>query len=184
MTKSKILIRVLITLCLIALILACYFLVSKYSVFSLSGEDCLRLFGCTISEFFDQEFDFYEETGDFRDKSFTCGKDRLVIILSQKQCKAWRQTEWLTCFDNLSDQIQIEVNSEFTELTVSWLSLNDLFLGDPSEEYEVIDTIIKKCLLIQELDRIPADKMCVQYTEKDKDSGTVFRSYPITVEPN
>ena len=89
-----------------------------YSSWELPYENCMYLFQVTPEEFMNTEFEFYDETGDFRKTAYINKNGNLVLLLSSKQQKAWINSEWLSGFSEYKDKKPFFVSSDLSELTV------------------------------------------------------------------
>ena len=171
---------VFFVLALIFLALAIYFgLFEKPMSLDLSDAFCHFLFGTTPSEFFDKEFDFYKETGDFREKSFISEKGNLILVLTPNQQKLWRETEWLTSINNSSsNRFNVEFSADYTVLTVSIPS--NLTEEETTQIWNFLDTATAKAQMIQVLNGTPPEKVYIKYIEKNIETGEVLTSYDLT----
>lgn len=165
----------------VCFVLAIYFLIPKNTVeFEFNELGCSLLFECTPSEFFDKEFDFYKETGDFRKKAYIDKNGYLHIILTQKQAKAWRETEWLSSFDKIRDMPHFELSSDYTSLTVY---LSPELIEELAQNYQKMDyyqnmigLIEMKTGIIKTIDGIPREEIHLELIEKDSETGEILYS--------
>lgn len=101
-------------LCLLVL----YFVIPEEGVLEFSERDCLLLFDCTSSDFFDKEMDFYEETGDFRKNARINGEGNLEIHLDEKQMIAWKESAWLNVFNDIENCPYANLSTNLSVLTI------------------------------------------------------------------
>jgi len=101
-------------LCLLVL----YFVIPEEGVLEFSERDCLLLFDCTSSDFFDKEMDFYEETGDFRKNARINGEGNLEIHFDEKQMIAWKESAWLNVFNDIENCPYANLSTNLSVLTI------------------------------------------------------------------
>lgn len=150
-----------------------YYFIETYST-SLDPVSCMLLFGVTPEEFMETEFEFYDETGDFRKKAYIDENGHLVLVLTRWQRKAWRNTEWLSGFSEYPDKQPFSISSDYSELTA--YIPTDI---DPNgEEYQSIleqaETIVNKMALIRIFDGVPAEYVYTKYSVIDSSTGEVL----------
>lgn len=140
----------------------------------LTKSDCISLFGVTPMNFFDTEFEFYDETGDFRKESNIDEDGNLTLCISQRQRKKWLKTDWLVGFEEQYDKEQFYVSPDYTELKIYVPSDMDA----TSEEYEKFwsqaSTIKIKLTIIHWLNDVPYDQISIKYTEIDASTGDIL----------
>ena len=78
---------------------------------------CPDILGCTPEEFFDLEFDFYNEVGDFRKSARINKEGDLVLYLTRKQAKALIESLQQDLCD-AENQYNIEVSEDYSVITV------------------------------------------------------------------
>ena len=110
----------LIAILLVAFILQMHYYDTKNSLgVMLSPGLCEALFGVTPEEFFNTDFEFYRETGDLRKNASIDEEDgTLIIILSGKQRKKWRESEWLSPFAEVKNNPKFEISADMSTLTL------------------------------------------------------------------
>lgn len=114
--KTKILIGVsMAVVCIIVCLCIIIFAPDQYEFNTIA---CSSLFGCTAEEFFDQEFEFYKETGDFRKNAHINHKGELAIYLTNKQVKKWMESDWFDIFYDAECRPNIEVSPDLKVITV------------------------------------------------------------------
>ena len=189
MTKKK-LYRILAIICFsigtIGLIISLYcfgtIIYVKYFrdfEIGLTPAGCQSLFGVSPEEFFDAELEFYDETGDFRPKSRIDEYGNLILVLSPKQRKKWRESEWLSGFPEVVNDSKFEISSDLCTLTYYF----------PTEylEDEEFQPLAQKMYLIQDkmtiihfLDGKDHSEISIQCIEKDPITGEVLNSFTCT----
>lgn len=156
----------------IAITLMYFFGVHQFTVLA---ANCIVTFGCSPEEFFDKEFDFYETTGDFREKAYIDEDGNLVLCISRKQAKAWRDSEWLSGFPELQDRTDIEISEDFKTLT-AYFSPEEYEADNSQEKDALICSIFDKMAFIQMIDNWPQNKVHITYIEKDSVTGEILWS--------
>ena len=135
---------------------------------------CNYLFGVTPKEFMEAEFEFYSETGDFRKFAKIDKEGNLLVTLSPIQEYIWKKTEWLSGFSEYPYKEPFVISSDYKKL--------DLYLPsdiDYSSEYFqsiLMDyyTILVKMGTIQRLNGVPDDRVYVELTVINKDTGGII----------
>ena len=168
-------------LAFVCFVLAIYLIIPKNNIsFYLTELGCSLFFECTPSEFFDKEFDFYKETGDFRNKAYIDKNGYLHLIITQEQAKAWRQTEWLTSFDKIHDMPHFELSSDYTTLTIYTSAETRAELRQNPQKAKhynnMIGLIELNAGIIKKLDGVPDEKIYLELIEKDSETGEILYS--------
>ena len=178
---EKIILLITLLLMLVALSVG-YHLYIDYrnnSMYIMAPEGpCINLFGCTPSEFFDKEMEFYKETGDFRKKASLDEKGNLYFILSPKQLKAWRNSKWLTEFEGIQNHPYIQLSDDLTCVTVSVPNSTESLSNAELEELErTLNVVFTKIKLIRLLDGVSPEDIATQYIEIDSVTNEIVDSF-------
>ena len=176
MNKRKIIAMIIIVVICISALCVNYIFIEDYLGLRLPDQHCMYLFGVSPEEFMNTDFEFYNETGDFRKKAYISENGELMLPLSRYQAQAWKKTEWLSGFSEYPDKKPFSISPDFKELTVYIPSSTD----PEGEEYQSIlkqvDTIFQKMAVLQLIDGIPTEDVGMQYTVVDEATGEVFGS--------
>ena len=142
---------------------------------------CIEFFGCTPSEFFDKEMEFYKETGDFRKKASLDEKGNLYFILSPKQLKAWRNSKWLTEFEEIQNHPYIQLSDDLTCVTVSVPnSTESLSNAELNELERTLNFVFTKIEMIRLLDGVSPEDIATQYIEIDSVTNEIVNSFEMS----
>lgn len=79
---------------------------------------CYYMFGCNAEEFFNQEFDFYEETGDFRKTARIDRDGDLLIKMSKKQERIWMESDWFNAVYDAMGRTDLKVSPDLKVITI------------------------------------------------------------------
>ena len=142
---------------------------------------CINLFGCTPSEFFDKEMEFYQETGDFRKNASLDKNGNLHLVLSPKQLKAWRNSKWLTAFEELQNHPYIQLSDDLTCVTVSVPnSVESLPQAELEELERTLNFVFTKIEMIRLLDGVAPEDIATQYIEIDTLTNEIVTSFEMS----
>ena len=142
---------------------------------------CINLFGCTPSEFFDKEMKFYQETGDFRKNASLDKNGNLHLVLSPKQLKAWRNSKWLTAFEELQNHPYIQLSDDLTCVTVSVPNSVESLPQPELEELErTLNFVFTKIEMIRLLDGVAPEDIATQYIEIDTLTNEIVTSFEMS----
>ncbi len=106
----------------LAVILVIVLVVVSFNLLSrgrliIQADACEDVFGCTVEEFFDKDFDFYNKVGDFRKTSRINRQGDLVLRLTQTQANTlclYLQED----VRNAEKQYNIEVSDDYSTITI------------------------------------------------------------------
>lgn len=79
---------------------------------------CYYMFGCNPEEFFNHEFEFYEETGDFRKTARIDRDGNLLIKLSKKQERIWMESDWINAVYDAMGRTDLKVSPDLKVITI------------------------------------------------------------------
>ena len=181
---EKIILLITLLLMLVALSVG-YHLYIDYrnnSMYIMAPEGpCINLFGCTPSEFFDKEMEFYKETGDFRKKAALDENGNLHFILSPKQLKAWRNSKWLTEFEEIQNHPYIQLSDDLTCVTVSVPNSTESLSNAELDELErTLNFVFTKIEMIRLLDGVSPEDIATQYIEIDSVTNEIVNSFEMS----
>ena len=163
--KKKYLLSFVIVLWVLSIVAFVFTLYNRIEGLCLNEEGCHYLFDCTPEEFFDKEFEFYKYVGDLRGNSYVDGDGRLNLMFSPKQKKAFRESEWLTGFEELDDKSNIVLSADLQSIT--FYSYSETY----DEDVELLYHVLYKLSAIQLLDGTPQQDICIYLTEIDAVTG-------------
>ncbi len=130
---------------------------------------CELLFDCTPTDFFEKEFSFYEETGDFREDSYVDSRGWLMLIFSEEQGKKWAQTDWLKTFPEIADYPEIEISENLNKITIYTTD------GKASEDaYYAVDKVLAKLDMLKYFSDVPEKNNYTTIYEIDSKTGEVL----------
>lgn len=176
MNKKKIIAMAIILVVTILAASISYMFIDIGLELYLPPKHCMYLFGVSPEEFMNTDFEFYDETGDLRKRSYIDESGALILRLTRYQAQMWKKTEWLSGFSEYPDKKPFSISSDFKELTV-YLPHGT----DPNgEEYQSIltqaKTIFQKMAVLQLIDGVPTEDVGMQYIVVDEETGEVFLS--------
>ena len=174
-TKIRSIVIGAVTFCLTFLVLyGAYKTFGKIYKYSIDPVTCDRLFDCAPAEFFDREFAFYSETGDLRKRAYINENEYLVIRLTPRQEKAWRESEWLSPFREIENKPEIELSEDMKNLTVYYSS--DSSKIEKAEVTEVVNRVLVRIHFINLFYHRSEQESHVVYMEKNRDTGEVMHT--------
>lgn len=172
---------IILNITLLLLICVCIAIAVKLTIpsldhtFTINDYACTKIFDCTPSEFFDRDLDFYEKTGDFREKSYIDENGSLVLVVTKKQGKLWLKTKWLNSFVELEELVNAQINSDGTKMTI-YISPETKKGGEKFDEcVELLLIASYKLAIIQTLNGAPIGDVFVELTEIDE-NGQVYHT--------
>ena len=159
--KTKILISIPIA---VISIIGCLCIIFGPVQHELGSIACSSLFGCTAEEFFDQEFEFYKETGDFRKSARINRKGELVIYLTNKQAKIWMESDWFDILYDAECHPNIEVSPDLKVITV--YTSKDMDKNSLNEMRDVFNSILMRIHFINGINGSKEKVLCIEKSIK------------------
>lgn len=140
----------------------------RFSGIQMNESMCYLLFDCTPTEFFDKNFSFYEETGDFRKKSYVDSRGWLMLIFTEEQGEKWAQTEWLNTFPEIVGY-PVEINEELDTITI--YAAAGLVTEDVSD---AVNKVLAKLDILKHFSEIPDEDNYTTIVVIDSETGKIF----------
>ena len=120
----------------------------------------------------DTEFEFYNETGDFRKHARIDENGKLIFEISKFQELVWKK--WLSNFSEYPEKEPFVISSDYKKLDV-YISAN---ITPESNEYQAIlqeaQRIAIRMSILQSINGVPDDSIYITYTVIDRDSGEIL----------
>lgn len=174
MNKKKIIAIIIILVVTILAASISYMFIDIGLELYLPPKHCMYLFGVSPEEFMNTDFEFYDETGDLRKRSYIDESGALILRLTRYQAQMWKKTEWLSGFSEYPDKKPFSISSDFKELTVYIPSGTD----SEGEKFQTIikqvATIFQKMSVLQLIDGIPAEYVGMEYFVVDEETDEVL----------
>ncbi len=169
--------RLIICGIIILFTVLCYIAIMLFApihTLTFTSDACVNLFGVSIQEFMEKEFEFYNETGDFRKNAQVDENGELTITLSKIQMLNWKNTKWLSDFSEYPEKDPFVISSDYKKLDVYISSDTD----PESDEYQAILQeglrIIARLDILQTANGVPDAFSYIEFTVIDKDTGEIL----------
>lgn len=165
-SRIKLIILAVIILALLGTVVFCHD--TRTLEYTIDEYYCRALFDCTPEEFLDKDMPFYEETGDFREKSYV--KDgQLVLVFTEKQAQLFGVSDWILSCGEVEKFSDIKISDDLKTVTLYIPSGFDI-----NEKNTEINKVIAKITLRMLLSGKNTDEIVLTVVIRDRITGAVI----------